>query len=81
LLAVRRLLEQPRALFWSLVALAFYLVILGGVTVLGFRADRIETERRCDAYILGFELLGDELEADPQRVEGFVQRLRDETDC
>jgi hypothetical protein len=77
---LRRLLG-PRALFWSLVTLVCYLLVLGGVTVLGFRADRIETDRRCDGFIRGFELLGDELEADPDRVESFVQRLRDETDC
>lgn len=66
---------------WAIGFLTAYLLTLGVFMGLGMRQDRIESERRCEAFVRGFELLGDELAAPPERIEAFTTRLRDETDC
>lgn len=66
---------------WTLAMLTGYLLALGFFTAYGFRSISTETDKRCEAFIRGYELLGDELDADPEQVERFVARLQEETDC
>lgn len=70
-----------RRLGWAVAALTVYLLALGGFTALGFRSIDRETERRCEAFIRGYEILGEETGAEPDRIDRFVTRLLDETDC
>jgi hypothetical protein len=72
---------RPARLQWALAALTVYLLALGAFTALGFRSDRIETQRRCDGVVRVVEIVGDEATADPALIERVVERFRAETDC
>jgi hypothetical protein len=65
----------------SIALLTLYLLALGLFTALGLHSVKQEAKHRCADFIHGYELLGDELGADPEQIDRFVARLHHETDC
>lgn len=65
----------------SLIGIGFSIALLGGAAGYAEYQDNQQTAKRCDAFIRGFELLGEELQAPQERIDAFVQRLHDETSC
>jgi hypothetical protein len=57
-----------------------FLVLAAG-TIAGHVRLQAEIEQRCEATERAFVLLGEELEAPQERVDRFLPRLRDVTDC
>ncbi len=81
-MAVRRERDQARYLTLARDVIG---VVVFVVMMLGFwrSFDRIndEAEHRCEAFIHGYELLGEELGAPQDRINAFIARLETETDC
>lgn len=72
---------SPRGLQWALSILTGYLLALGVFTAWGFRADRVETQRRCDGIVRTLEIIGEEADVDPSLIGRVVGRFQTETDC